>query len=91
MFLASLDYASLSASTSGAPLACLLMALTFLVPALLMGFVAQLCGPRMMVAPVGIFRIARDQRSYIQVGRVCHFGRRGETEASLRARLSEVL
>ena len=90
MFLASLDFAALSASTSGASLACILLAVAFLAPALLMGFVAQVYGPRMMVAPVGVYRIARDQRSYIQVGRVCHCGRRGESEASLRARLGDL-
>lgn len=90
MFLASLDYAALSASTQGASLACILLAVAFFAPALLMGFVAQVCGPRMMVAPVGIFRTARDGRSFIQVGRVCHFGRRGESEASLRARLGDL-
>lgn len=35
---------------------------------------------------VGRFRVARDGRSFIQVGRLCVWGRRGESEDSLRAR-----
>ena len=35
---------------------------------------------------IGTFRTARDGRSFIQVGRVCIWGRRGESEDSLRAR-----
>lgn len=38
---------------------------------------------------IGTFRVARDGRSFIQVGRVCVWGRKGESEASLRARKSE--
>ena len=37
---------------------------------------------------IGRFRVARDGRSFIQVGRICVWGRRGESEASLRARKS---
>lgn len=35
---------------------------------------------------IGTFRTARDGRSFVQVGRVCVWGRRGESEESLRAR-----
>lgn len=37
-------------------------------------------------AEIGRFRVAKDGRSFIQVGRLCVWGRRGELEASLRAR-----
>lgn len=37
-------------------------------------------------AEVGRFRVAKDGRSFIQIGRICVWGRRGESEASLRAR-----
>ena len=37
---------------------------------------------------IGRFRVARDGRSFIQVGRLCVWGRRGESEGSLRARKS---
>ena len=43
---------------------------------------------RQPVQSVAVFRVARDGRSFLQTGRVCIFGRRGETEASLRARVS---
>ena len=42
----------------------------------------------MMVRPVGVFRVARDGRSFLQVGRACVWGRKGETETALRARVS---
>lgn len=35
---------------------------------------------------IGCFRVARDGRSFIQVGRRCVWGRKGESEASLRWR-----
>lgn len=38
---------------------------------------------------IGRFRTARDGRSFIQIGRVCIWGRKGESEASLRARKDE--
>ena len=38
---------------------------------------------------IGRFRTARDGRSFIQVGRICIWGRKGESEASLRARKDE--
>lgn len=37
-------------------------------------------------APVGRYRVARDGRAFVQVGRLCIWGRRGETERSLRGR-----
>ena len=90
MFLASCDFAAVHASTSGASLACLLFAALAFGPALMMGFVSLLSQRRGMTrtsSDVGVFRVARDGRSFIQVGRACHFGRKGETEASLRARM----
>ena len=39
-----------------------------------------------VVGEVGRFRVARDGRSFIQVGRICVWGRKGESEDSLRAR-----
>ena len=35
---------------------------------------------------IGTFRTARDGRSFVQVGRACVWGRRGESEGSLRLR-----
>lgn len=34
----------------------------------------------------GVFKVARDGRSYVQVGRRCLFGRRGESHASIVSR-----
>ena len=87
MYLASIDAASLATSTHLALLAPVLMAMAMLLPTLLLGFVGQIRRSQIIPAPVGTFRVARDGRSYILVGRTCHFGRRGESETSLRARL----
>ncbi len=88
MYLASADFSALHASCSGAPLALLLLCLLSVLPALVMGFVARFSAPRMTQVDLGVFRVARDGRSFLQIGRVCHFGRKGESEASLRARVS---
>ena len=37
----------------------------------------------------GRFRVARDGRSFVQIGRLCVWGKKGETESSLRARKDE--
>lgn len=91
MFLASTDFAAVHASTSGASLACLLFVALAFGPALMMGFVSLLSQKRGMTQAsldVGVFRVAKDGRSFVQIGRSCHWGRKGESEASLRARLS---
>lgn len=85
MYLASADFSALHASCSGAPLALLLLCFLSVAPALVMGFVARFSA-RAMTQDTGVFRVARDGRSFIQIGRVCTFGRKGESEASLRAR-----
>lgn len=88
MYLASIDFSSMSASTSAAPLVSLLLVLLFLAPCAMMMVVAAFRPLPVPPGPVGEFRRAKDGRAFIQCGRVCHFGRRGESEASLRARLS---
>ena len=87
MYLASIDFGILATSTHLALFAPLLLTMSMLLPTLLLGFVGQIRRSQVISAPVGTFRVARDGRSYIQQGRVCRFGRRGESETSLRARL----
>lgn len=86
------DFAYL-ASSCGGFFTLALVSIALLLPALFLGFCAA--EGRMMVrydvAPVGVYRLARDGRAFVQVGRVCHFGRKGESEMSLRARLAGVL
>lgn len=88
MYLASIDFAPLATSASLSVLAPLVALVAFLLPTLLIGFVGQFRRAQVIPAPVGVFRVARDGRAFIQIDRVCHFGRRGESEESLRARVS---
>ena len=98
MYAASIDFLSLS-QTCDAGCTFLLCAMGILLPVLFLGWAAYLgkmSGQTVRFAqddgsrPVaGEYRIARDGRAYVQVGRVCHFGRKGETESSLRARLAD--
>ena len=97
MYAASIDFLSLS-QTCDAGCTFLLCAVGILLPVLFLGLAAYLgkmSGQTLRFgsdddsrAMAGEYRIARDGRAYVQVGRVCHFGRWGETESSLRARLT---
>ena len=97
MFAASADFSSLY-QTCDAGCTFLLAVLGCLVPALFLGWCAYLgrmAGQVLRFAgddgspAVGVYRVARDGRGFVQIGRVCHFGKRGESESSLRARLAD--
>lgn len=88
--LAAVDFSALALTGSAGFALCLSMALTLIVS--MLGIVTArghiLSHVRYDTSFAGEYRIARDGRAYVQVGRVCHFGRRGEDEGSLRARLA---
>lgn len=91
MFTLPLATIALPLSTSLAGPICALLMLSFLLPALCMGLVSTLrdrgiFGREPLPSPE--YRIAKDGRSYLydSCTRGIKWGKRGESEASLRAR-----
>ena len=88
--LAAIDFSALALTGSAGFALCLSLALTLIVSMLGIVTVREHHMNKLSYEPcvMGEYRVARDGRAYVQVGRVCHFGRRGEDEGSLRARLA---
>lgn len=84
--LALISFSEVHSSIAALPVVIALLGALPIGIALIGGFLGKVLNYRRS-EPVQ-FRVARDGRSFLQVGRACHFGRKGESEASLRARVS---
>ena len=80
--LASINFSALYLSCSGFALVALTMLAAPFGVVAIAGIYKALLGENTPSAPLE-FRVARDGRSYVKIGRLCYWGRRGESFASI--------